>query len=100
MGNAFNRHEFYGHPKNYEGDFLKYAKVSDLLIASAYWNPHAPVLFERGDIMGPAFKLKVIADITCDIEGSIPSTKQSSTIDDPVYDYNPSEDKIEKRTFR
>jgi saccharopine dehydrogenase (NAD+, L-lysine-forming) len=37
----------------------------------------------------------VIADITCDIEGSIPSTKKPSTIEDPIYDYNPSDDQVE-----
>ncbi len=95
-GEPFNRHEFYTNPKKYEGDFLKYSRVSDLLIASAFWNPDAPVLFTSKDIMNPDFRLRVIADITCDIEGSIPSTKQSGTIDDPIYDYNPSEDLVEK----
>jgi alanine dehydrogenase len=40
------------------------------------------------------FKIKVVADITCDINGSIPSTKRSSSIDDPVYDYNANDDKV------
>ncbi len=92
----FNRHEFFDHPELYEGDFLKYAAVADLLVACAYWDPKAPVLFEPGDVMSESFKLKVIADVTCDIEGSIPSTKHATTIEDPVYDYNPSEDSVEK----
>ncbi len=91
----FDREDFYSNPENYESDFLKYAKVSDLLIASAFWDPHAPVLFHREDILNGDFKLNVVADITCDIEGSIPSTKKASTIDNPIYDYNPSNDKIE-----
>ena len=33
------------------------------------------------------FKIRVIADITCDIEGSIPSTIRATTIDDPFYDF-------------
>jgi len=95
-GSEFHRHEFYSNPERYEGDFLKYARVADLLIASAFWDPAAPVLFERTDILKDDFNLKVIADITCDIEGSIPSTKKPSTIDDPIYDYNPSEDLVEQ----
>lgn len=94
-GSDFSRTEFYESPENYESDFLKYSHATDLLIASAFWDPRAPVLFRREDIMDPAFKIRVIADITCDIEGSIPSTKRPSTIDDPIYDYNPSEDHIE-----
>ena len=93
---AFHRNEFYANPELYEGDFLKYARVTDLLIASAFWDPAAPVLFTRDDIVRSDFDIKVIADITCDIEGSIPSTKKASSIDDPIYDYNPTDDVIEQ----
>jgi alanine dehydrogenase len=34
------------------------------------------------------FKIKVIADVTCDIDGSIPSTLRPSTIQNPFYDFN------------
>ena len=91
----FNRHEFYDHPERYQGDFLKFAHHSDMLIACAYWDPASPVLFKREDILDPHFRIRIIADVTCDIEGSIPSTKQPSTIDDPIYDYNPTEDTVE-----
>ncbi len=95
-GGEFHRNEFYKNPELYEGDFTKYTKVTDLLIACAFWDPAAPVLFQREEILRDDFDIKVIADITCDIEGSIPSTKQPSTIDDPIYDYNPSDDKVEQ----
>lgn len=94
-GKSFVREEFYKYPERYEGDFLKYTTEADILIAGAYWDPEAPVLFHKEDILKKDFKIKVIADITCDIEGSIPSTKRPCTIEDPVYDYNPSQDKIE-----
>lgn len=92
---SFDRDEFYTNPVNYESDFLQYTKKADLLIAGAFWDPKAPVLFTREDALKNDFKVKVIADITCDIEGSIPSTKQPSTIDDPYYDFNPSNDRVE-----
>ncbi|MEO9869940.1 NAD(P)-dependent oxidoreductase [Ekhidna sp.] len=95
-GSEFHRNEFYANPELYEGDFLKYAKVTDLLIACAFWDPSAPVLFHREDIIRDDFDIRIIADITCDIEGSIPSTKKPSTIDDPIYDYNPSDDQVEQ----
>nr|WP_090257605.1 NAD(P)-dependent oxidoreductase [Roseivirga pacifica] len=94
-GGGFDRDEFYSDPVNYESTFLPYARKADILIAGAFWDPAAPVLFTREDAEKNDFKIKVIADITCDIEGSIPSTKQPSTIDDPVYDYNPSNDRVE-----
>lgn len=95
-GAEFHRNEFYANPELYDGDFLKYAKVTDVLIACAFWDPAAPVLFHREDIIKDDFDIRIIADITCDIEGSIPSTKRSSTIDDPIYDYNPSDDEVEQ----
>lgn len=95
-GEEFHRNEFYDHPEQFVSDFDKFSKVTDVLIASAFWDPKAPVLFTREDIMRDDFDIRVIADITCDIEGSIPSTKQPSTIDDPIYDYNPSDDLVEE----
>lgn len=88
-GGPFNREEFHKNPERYEGNFKPYTAVADMLVAGAYWNPRAPVLFTRHDMQGSNFRLKIIADITCDINGSIPSTKRASTISDPVYDYDP-----------
>ena len=95
-GGDFHRNEFYQQPERYEGDFSKYTKVTDLLIACAFWDPAAPVLFQREEILRDDFDIKVIADITCDIQGSIPSTMQPSTIDNPIYDYNPSDNQVEQ----
>ncbi len=95
-GGDFNRHEFFDHPHLYEADFLKYAEVADMLIAAAYWDPQAPKLFTPKDVLTGNFQMRIIADITCDIEGSIPATKKASTIEDPIYDYNASEDVVEK----
>jgi alanine dehydrogenase len=94
-GKDFHIDEFFENPERFEGDFLKYAEVADLLFAAAFWYPSAPVLFNQRDAMSDHFSIRVIADITCDIEGSIPSTKAPATIDDPVYDYNPTEDRME-----
>ena len=94
-GQDFSRNNFYGTPQMYEADFSKYAEVADILIASAFWDPKAPALFSREEILSDNFKIAVIADITCDIEGSIPCTKRPSTIEDPIYDYNPCDDQIE-----
>lgn len=93
-GGAFNREEFHQAPQHYQAAFLPFAQVADMLIAGAFWNPKAPVLFTREEMTEAGFKIKVIADITCDIEGSIPSTKRPSTILEPIYDYDPVSDLI------
>ena len=87
-GSAFDLLHFFNHPTAYENAFLPYTKQTDILMASAYWDPKSPVLFTTEDMLADDFIIGVISDITCDIEGSIPSTKRASTIADPFYDYN------------
>jgi saccharopine dehydrogenase (NAD+, L-lysine forming) len=88
-GGHFIRDEFHKNPERYESHFLLYTKVADILMAGAYWNPKAPVLFTKEDMQATAFKIQVIADITCDINGSVPSTLRATSIDDPLFDYDP-----------
>ncbi|GGF22813.1 NAD(P)-dependent oxidoreductase [Echinicola rosea] len=83
---GYEKEEFYSQPEKYESHFLKYAEVSDVLFAAAFWDPKAPKLFERKEVASEDFNLSVIADITCDIDGSVPTTVKPCTIDDPVYD--------------
>jgi alanine dehydrogenase len=85
----FELMHFFNNPEMYKNAFQPFAKSTDLLIASAFWNPKAPVLFTREEAKQNDFRISVISDITCDIEGSIPSTRKASTIDNPFYDYNP-----------
>lgn len=83
---GYNREEFYSSAELYESHFLKFAEAGEMLIAAAYWDPDAPKLFNLEDINSPDFALSVIADVTCDIGGSIPTTLRSSTILEPIYD--------------
>ncbi|CAN5491308.1 NAD(P)-dependent oxidoreductase [soil metagenome] len=91
-GGHFNRDEFHRNPERYNSHFYDFVKVSDILLAGAFWNPKAPLLFTRQDMLSSDFKIKVIADITCDINGSIPSTKRATSIVEPLYDYDPETD--------
>ena len=55
-----------------------------MMISSHYWDPKSPRLFKKDDVKN--YKdLKVIGDITCDINGSIPTTIRSTTIEKPNY---------------
>lgn len=94
-GMPFDLMHFFNHPHEYEGHFRRFCNKTDLLISAAFWDPKAPVLFDREDMRRDDFRIQVIADITCDIEGSIPSTLRASTIESPFYDYNPSSGKEE-----
>ncbi|WP_187262129.1 NAD(P)-dependent oxidoreductase [Pontibacter beigongshangensis] len=87
--------DFYQHPQLYQSTFRKFTRVTDLLLACAYWDPHAPRLFSEEETRQPDFRINTIADITCDVNGSIPCTKRSATIDAPAYDYNPETGALE-----
>lgn len=97
-GKAFSFDHFFKNPSNYKSNFKTFYKTTDVLIMAAYWDPNAPRLFEIEDVKDSAFKISVIADITCDINGSVPTTTKPTTIDDPVYDLD-LESFMEKEAF-
>ena len=61
-----------------------YLPYASMLVSSHYWDPKSPKLLEKKNIQKYS-QLKVIGDITCDINGSIPTTLRSSTIKKPYY---------------
>lgn len=92
-GGAFDKNDFYAHPENYESDFERFAEVSDMLITGHFYGNGAPVILTREMLRSPKCKLKVVADVSCDIDGPIACTIKASTIAEPVYGYLPSEHK-------
>ncbi|KAA9333227.1 alanine dehydrogenase [Hymenobacter busanensis] len=89
-GRVWDTPDFHRSPQEYVSTFDKYLPVTDLLIACAYWHPEAPKLFTEADTRRPNFRINTIADVTCDIDGSVPVTKRSTSIPDPAFDYNPT----------
>lgn len=85
----FESSHFHEFPGEYVSTFSPYLAVTDLLVNTIYWDPAAPVFFTKEDMQERDFKIKTIADITCDIEGSIPSTLRASSIAEPFYGYDP-----------
>ncbi|MFC4690219.1 NAD(P)-dependent oxidoreductase [Dokdonia genika] len=92
-GQPGSRAEFYKDPSGYESDFMKYAKVTDYFIAGHFYGDGAPYLFTREDAKHLDFKINLVADISCDIDGPVASTIRPSTIAEPFYGYNPHTEK-------
>jgi len=92
-GRAFNKKEFYSNPSLYISSFMHYAKYADIFIAGHYFNQGSPSFFTKEDMRSSYFKIKTVADISCDIDGPIPCTIRSSKINDPIYGYNPITEK-------
>ncbi len=82
-------YDFFSNSKEYESNFMRFAKVSDLYIAGHFFGDGAPYIFTREDAKSKDFNIKVVADISCDIDGPVASTIRSSTIADPIYGYHP-----------
>jgi hypothetical protein len=88
-GLEFSFKHFTKNPADYESTFLPFTRVTDILITGHYWDPRSPIFFSGEDMKNAGFRISVIADISCDINGPIPSTIRSTTISDPFYAYNP-----------
>lgn len=90
-GGQYDRSEFHAHPDRYESAFVPYASLTDIFINGIYWDNRAPIFFTLEEMQSPDFRIRVIADITCDIcpLSSVPSTIRASTIANPIFGYDP-----------
>jgi len=94
----FSLQDYYDHPEKYKSKFEAYLPYITLLINAIFWTSRYPRLitkkglknlFEREQIP----HLRLIGDITCDIEGAIECTVHTTQPDNPVFTYNPLEDR-------
>ena len=85
LGNS----DFFQNPSDYESDFIRFTSVTDYFIAGHFFGDGSPFLITKEATQRADFKIKLIADISCDINGPIVSTLRASTIADPLYGYNP-----------
>jgi len=81
--------DFINNSSNYKSTFMKYANVTDIFFAGHFYGSGAPYLFTRNDVKTDDFNISVVADISCDIDGPVATTIKPSTINDPIYGYNP-----------
>ena len=88
-GKDFSFADFTKNPHEYESNFFRWAKTSDLFVSAHFWAPEAPVYLSEEDLKNSEMRIKMIGDVTCDIMGSIKSTVRPSTHAEPYYDYNP-----------
>lgn len=88
-----NKADFFANPEEYKSNFIRFTKVTDFYIAGHFFGNGAPYLYTREDAKHPDFKIKVVADVSCDIDGPVASTIKPSTIADPIYGYDPDTEK-------
>jgi len=92
----FNLLEYYEHPERYEGCFERHLPHLDALVNAIYWEPRYPRLVtrawaRRNYLPDSLPRLKVIGDVSCDLEGSIELTVRTAEPSNPCYVYLPEE---------
>ncbi|WP_337966757.1 NAD(P)-dependent oxidoreductase [uncultured Flavobacterium sp.] len=92
-GEVLDFNDFIAHPEAYVSDFEKFTKVTDIYFAGHFYASGAPMILTKEMLNANDCKLKVVADISCDVNGPIACTLRSSTIAEPLYGYFPLEDK-------
>ena len=91
-GDPFDKSVFYNDPGSFRSTFWPFATHSDIMINGIYWVPEGPAFFTIDQMKSPEFRIQVIADVSCDISpiSSIPATIRATTIEDPVYGFDPA----------
>jgi alpha-aminoadipic semialdehyde synthase len=97
-GGALDAEEFERDPDLYRSGIPDWLGHLTLLVHGAYWRPPQPRLLTLGDLRDlwseGTPRLRVIADISCDIGGAIESTVRATTPGDPVYVYDLAADRV------
>ncbi len=91
-GKHFYFEEYIGHPRRFESGMAQYLPNISLLVHTSYWEPKYPKLVTGKmvrELYGGDFRLEFIADIACDVNGSIELNHKTTTVEDPVYTYDP-----------
>lgn len=87
-GTPWDTMYFYQNPEEYVSCFADFTTSADLYLACHYWNPKSEIILKKENIEAKNFSIKLIADISCDIDGPIASTLRASTIAEPFYGYD------------
>jgi alpha-aminoadipic semialdehyde synthase len=93
---TFHLQEYYTQPERYRGVFEQYLPYLSVLVNAIFWTERYPRLVTKSYLehlykSGPGPRLRVIGDISCDVEGAIECTLKATEPGDPIYVYNPQD---------
>ena len=97
-GGVFDLQDYYREPGKYVSVVESYVPYLSMIINGIYWTEKYPKFITKpflAKLYGGALppRLKVVGDITCDINGSVECTIEATHSEDPVYVYDPAKDK-------
>jgi alanine dehydrogenase len=88
-GEVKDNNDFYKNPQDYTSNFERFTKVADIFMAGHFHANGSPAILTLEMLKKSDLKIKVVADISCDVEGPIACTLRASTIAEPFYGYLP-----------
>ncbi len=94
----FALQDYYDHPEKYRGVFEQYLPHLTIAVNAIFWTERYPRLVTktglRALLAAPQPRLRVIGDISCDVEGAIEATVKCTEPGDPIYVYDPFTDTV------
>jgi alpha-aminoadipic semialdehyde synthase len=93
-GKRFNLQDYYEHPENYHSIFQQYIPSLTILMNCIYWSQKYPRLLTKEYLKKSlkhkkSLRLKVVGDISSDVNGAIECTEKTTSPGNPVFVYNP-----------
>ncbi len=98
-GQQFALQDYYRQPNRYRSVFPKFLPYLTVLVNCIYWESRFPRFIPISAIKGlysdtkPPL-LRVVGDISCDVNGSVEFTKKCTTPDNPTFVYDPLTDTL------
>ena len=98
-GEPFDLQEYYGHPERYRPTFERFVPWLTIFMNCIFWNAQYPRLITK-TYMKNAYRskekprLRVIGDISADVNGAVEFTEKTTSPDNPVFVYDPITDTI------
>jgi saccharopine dehydrogenase (NAD+, L-lysine-forming) len=88
-GKSFDKQDFYRSPEQYISTFGRFVEMADMYIACHFWSNRSPHILTQSDLQLANRRLRIVADISCDVNGPIACTIRPSKIESAVYGYDP-----------
>ncbi len=95
----FVEKEYFAAPTDYVSFFAEFVPQLTIIVNGNFWAPGLPKIMTKAFIKNlyarsTQPRLRVVGDISCDIEGSVEFNLQATKSDNPVYVYLPQKDDI------
>jgi saccharopine dehydrogenase (NAD+, L-lysine-forming) len=99
LGKKFDLQDYYNHPEAYRSIFERYVPSLSILMNCIFWNTQYPRLLTKSYVkkvftIKEKPRLRVIGDISADVNGAIEFTEKTTSSDNPIFVYNPRTDTI------